>query len=110
MDEQELIREHCTREVEARIRWAEGCGEEWKANASIVSLKMLEEALSLPVEEQAERLFEAWKWRSGFGSDRTNYDRFDRRQWDAVVAGEPIDGNYSYFQTNFPDMAPAVRR
>jgi hypothetical protein len=106
MMDENRIREHCLAEVEARRRWADEVTDEWRARASAVSLEMLDEALNLPIDEQADRLLSYWKLRYGAQQEGRYIDLNARRQWDAVIDGRPIEGNYSYWQNSHP--APAA--
>jgi hypothetical protein len=98
MTDEEKIKAHCLAEVSAKQRWAENVTDGWRASASVTSIRMVEESVRIPLTDQAERLFRYWKYRFNLG-----FDANARRQWYAVLAGSPIDGNYSYFQTHYPE-------
>lgn len=99
-----VVRAHCVAEIEARRRWAEAVTDEWMAKASVMSLKMVDEALNTPLEDQADGLFRYWKMRTEATQGGHPIDHEALRQWDAVVAGEDFEGNYNYWQR----LAPAA--
>lgn len=100
--DEEVVRAHCLAEREARRRWAEAVTDEWMAKASMMSLKMVDEALNTPLEDQADGLFWYWKMRTEATQGGHPIDREALRQWDAVVAGEDFEGNYNFWQRSAP--------
>jgi hypothetical protein len=111
MTEEDLIRAHCLAEVQARRRWAEDVTDAWRVRASVISLEMLDDALALSIDEQVENMFSYWKLRCEGQQAGRYIDMSARRQWDAVVDGNPVEGNYSYWQMAHPapGAEPATR-
>lgn len=104
-EEMEIVRAHCLAEREARRRWAETVTEEWTTKASAMSLEMVEEALNMPIDEQAEALFQYWKMRAEGVQEGRPIDRDARRQWDALLAGEVFEGDFNFWQRSVPATA-----
>ena len=93
-----VIRVHCLAEVTARREWACGVTEAWRAKASTVLLNLVNTALTVPIEAQANVMFEYWRFRSQPTASGRIVDPHMRRQWDAVLAGHPIKGNCNHYQ------------
>lgn len=98
----EVVRAHCLAEMEARRRWAETVTDEWMAKASPMSLEMVDRALTMPIEDQADGLIRYWKMRTQATQGGRPIDRDAIRQWNAVAAGEDFEGNYNFWQRSAP--------
>lgn len=66
---------------------------------------MVNESLSVPLDDQAKRRLEYWRIRIRPAANGRPIDPSMQRQWDAVLAGTPIEGNCSYFQQLYPEPA-----
>lgn len=95
----ENVRMHCESEIAARKYWAENLPKEVIEKLSLQASFFANDIACSPVDVQIRRLMKHF-YQSSHG-DRSTPDLI--RQWDAAASGQPFEGEFSFFQANFPD-------
>jgi hypothetical protein len=98
------ILESCLAEATARQNWARTITDKWRANASIISLKMVEQSIRLDLDTQANEMARYWQFRAT-GSARRIRDYLAKSEWDAVLNESNQDGRHNFWQRRLDNQA-----
>ncbi|MBY3155387.1 hypothetical protein HFO56_23975 [Rhizobium laguerreae] len=95
----ENVRTHCEAEIAARKYWADNLTVEIQERLPLQASSFANDIFCVPADVQIKRLI-AHFYRTSHGDSATP-DSI--RQWDAATAGQPFEGEFSFFQNSFPD-------